>query len=579
MNSERKRFATVVAALCCLGVLAVSPSAFGAFMYKKYAVKYDQGYDILCEPYVVKRNDWILKVFKRKGEISYHDFRVFLQIFKRVNPHVKNVNQIRPGEYVLIPLRKIPLDSLPGQSTGTVTIPFVTLSKLPENAANSALDYIVSRGDTVSALISRHFGDYGTQSYQNGLRIFQRLNPQVKDLDLIFAGQKIMLPSHGGTGPSGQNEFQDYAPAHLLHREGSSSLSVRQILENAMRRAADALGAELLDKGVYYFPGDGGADASLDLARYPVMVFPNGSRILFQGAKGVVPETAKKAASFWKKLQFSSRSPKDSADRIITSAMELLEIFPGDDPLTFRDHGVSISLKAQYVIDINPFNREKHIVRCVTLIDSAAERTPHSIVRYLEQHGIVLREVVRGEKAGGPLITDGDSGAIEEKPTTVRAGSRREFAAGLIKALGLSYTPGAVISFPYAGIQVEAVTDLISTREGTPVFVDFGDLHGEAVDAVLKSGFTIVQILPGEDLSAAVPGLLNAAGVEFVRQAAIDAAVRKSRYNISLILPDYMITKFGRPSLLLTDAFLPIEIRHFLQKRNIGYVHMDFNAR
>ena len=76
-------------------------------LYKNYVVRYDRGWDILCEPYMVKKNDWVLKIFRQKGEIAHQNFRDFLGIFQRLNPHIKNIDMIRPGQAIDIPIRKL----------------------------------------------------------------------------------------------------------------------------------------------------------------------------------------------------------------------------------------------------------------------------------------------------------------------------------------------------------------------------------------------------------------------------------------------------------------------------------------
>ncbi|MBW2591766.1 MAG: hypothetical protein JRE58_01970, partial [Deltaproteobacteria bacterium] len=63
---------------------------------KSYIVHSDRGRDILCEPYTVRKNDWVYKLFRQKGELSHKDFPEFLGIFQRLNPHVHNINTIRP---------------------------------------------------------------------------------------------------------------------------------------------------------------------------------------------------------------------------------------------------------------------------------------------------------------------------------------------------------------------------------------------------------------------------------------------------------------------------------------------------
>ena len=111
-----------------LAVLAFMPlfltvDTDGAVLYKNYVVRYDRGWDILCDPYQVQPGDWVLKIFRQKGELAHNDFREFLGIFERLNPHVKDIDRIRPGQVVDIPARTIrPNAVLPGAQPPDVDV-------------------------------------------------------------------------------------------------------------------------------------------------------------------------------------------------------------------------------------------------------------------------------------------------------------------------------------------------------------------------------------------------------------------------------------------------------------------------
>jgi len=129
-----------------LAAIMIAPlKANAAFLYKSYTIRYDRGWDILCDPYVVQKNDWVLKLFRQKGEIAHKDFPEFLRIFQRINPHIRDVDRIQPGQYIMIPLRKLRQGSMPGQSTGIVTVPFVTISNIPEPLKVYSKAYKVQR--------------------------------------------------------------------------------------------------------------------------------------------------------------------------------------------------------------------------------------------------------------------------------------------------------------------------------------------------------------------------------------------------------------------------------------------------
>ncbi|MEA3280478.1 MAG: LysM domain-containing protein, partial [Thermodesulfobacteriota bacterium] len=177
----------------CLCIIAPYP-AEAAILYKTYIVKYDKGWDILCEPYIVQRNDWVFKLFRQKGEISHKHFPEFINIFKRINSHVRNIDLIRPGQRILIPLKKLKKDALPGQSSGIVTIPFVNIPNIPDIIKPYSTEYMVQKGDNISRLIAQKYGLYGTKSYKEGIKLLKLINPDLVDLDRIYTGQKLHMP-------------------------------------------------------------------------------------------------------------------------------------------------------------------------------------------------------------------------------------------------------------------------------------------------------------------------------------------------------------------------------------------------
>jgi hypothetical protein len=93
--------------------------------YKDYTVVTYQGRDVLCEPYVVRKNDWLYKIFKRKGELSETDFPFFISIFKQANPRIQNVDVIPAGTRILIPLKMTDRQDYTVDKDGKVKIPVV----------------------------------------------------------------------------------------------------------------------------------------------------------------------------------------------------------------------------------------------------------------------------------------------------------------------------------------------------------------------------------------------------------------------------------------------------------------------
>ncbi len=214
-----KSRAVLAAMLILTGGMIVNPPAWSEFLQKKFIICKDQGRDILCDPVVVQKNDFVIRLFKQKGEIAYSDFPKFLAIFKRLNPEVQDIDLIYPGQRVMVPLKIVEPGTLEGQATGTVSMPLITITNLPAQIQQNSMRYVVLEGDSVSSLICRTFGRLSTRSYKEVLEIFKYLNPEIEDLNLIRAGQTIQLPTQEVMDASWYPELFDRSGNLVVRQE------------------------------------------------------------------------------------------------------------------------------------------------------------------------------------------------------------------------------------------------------------------------------------------------------------------------------------------------------------------------
>ncbi|MCG6893186.1 MAG: LysM peptidoglycan-binding domain-containing protein [Desulfobacteraceae bacterium] len=554
-------------------LLVVPATGDAAFLYKNYIVKYDKGWDVLCDPYVVQPNDWVIKLFKQKGEISHEDFPEFLHIFRRINPHITDINRIRPGQQILIPLRKMPLGTLPGQDSGKVTIPFVTIHSMETAPPARAGTYRVRRGDTVSELISARFGRFGSEAYLRGIRLFQELNPHIQNLDLIFAGSDIRLPSPEQIADE-KTVRTGFSLPERERIDGDSFVSI--LLE-----LAHALGGRLMHKGIYYFPTQQGFDVPLDLVRTPVMETPGGIHLVFADAAEAKSISWDLLRQYWENARHvevgRSSTPQEVVSRVMASLPQEWHL----ERLSFSDKGISVEVRGQWLLqmaesDITPVRQV-----CVTLIESPAKRTSPAIQRYLEQRDIFVADFpVEAQKPADPN-PEKDSPAPNRSSSAawVEKGDIQKMIFEVLSAIGYPVKQKVKVSFPYAGVQIEAISNLVSTEAGNPVFIDFGNLYGEAEQAIRKSGFAIIQLKEaGSDLRRALPLLLKGLGYESGPTPIFEAAERPAHRCTTLTIPGILARKTDE-----TDegsrnrvffSFVPLNgnIVYFLQEKDIRVV-------
>ena len=585
--------ATIYFVIITLVCLITLPCAYAAFFYKSYVIRYDRGWNILCDPYVVKKDDWVFKLFREKGEISNRDFPEFLRIFKRLNPHIHDIDMIRPGQQIVIPLKKVDQDELPEQSSGVVTIPYLTNVTLPDDATKYSSDYRVNKGDCVSVLISKRYGNFGTPSYQNGEKLFRLMNPQIKDLNLIYAGQMIRLPES-----KNQNQLQALPqPQPPLSTEAiqktpeierpdssvtfdekiplSSSVNNRQEpSDSPLLKVASVLDAKLFNKGDYYIPRPGQEDYKVDLSQTPFIKLEDGKRVFFTSGNENQDTEINMLKSFWKDVLIVNLTPDDSMEKVFDTVFGSLEGDVIKHRLSFSDHGVEVEVKGQWIIEKPGKNGEAKRDLCITVIDDLKERTPQSIVRYLDQNNIIIKEILIGEHVEEPKSNVSRFNIGDKNLDIINAPDHETFVKDVLMAMGYQYAPNKNISFQYAGIQINATSNLAYKDNGNIFYIDFGNFYGDAIHAIEKSGYSIIQVKGNDGLDDIIQKLLGAMNISFLKDPTFLAAKRPADHNTRLTIPGFLMDHEGKSGVLLSLAPLHHQVIRYLTDNDIKVIRI-----
>lgn len=570
------------------------PCAYAAFFYKSYVIRYDRGWNILCDPYVVKKNDWVFKLFRQKGEISNRDFPEFLRIFKRLNPHIHDIDRIRPGQHILIPLKKVDQDELPEQSSNVVTIPYLTNVTLPDDPTKYSTDYRVKNGDCVSILISERYGNYGTQAYQKGEKLFRLMNPQIENLNLIYAGQMIHLPDPKiQSQPQSQTPIDSAAIPKNPERDRldnsvafdekislSSGVNDRQEpSDSPLSKVASVLDAKLFNKGNYYLPRPGHKDYKVDLSQTPFIKLEYGKRIFFISGDEKQDFDIRMLKSFWKDVLIVNVVPDDSMEKVFNKVFGSLEGDVIKHSLSFSDHGVEVEVQGKWIIEKPSKQGEAIRHLCITVINDLKERTPQSIVRYLEQNNIIIKEILIGKSIKEPKSNASRFNIADKNLGIIDTSDHEIFVKDVLIALGYQYSPNKNISFEYAGIQISATSNLATKSNDSMFYIDFGNFYGDAIHAIEKSGYFIIQVKDNDSLDDIIQKLLGAMNASFIKNPVFLAAERPADYNTRLTIPGFLMDHAGMSEVLLTLAPLHHGVIQFLTDNDIRIIRINLQGK
>jgi hypothetical protein len=585
-----KKLAFIIAALV---FFSFHPqTGFGAFLYKNYLIRQDGDLDILCDPYIVQKDDWVLKLFRTRGQISEQDFHDFLILFSKLNPSIKDLNKIMPGQHILIPLKKLLKSSLPGQSTGVVTIPFVTISKLPEAIQENSLVYEIRRGDNVSGIVSRTYTKNGNLSYGEAIKLFKLINPEIADIDRIYPGQEVNIPKSTvdsrkwyqslSTSPeAGVN-----AAAFTLNSSDGAGItgtpfqSQDALIENSPQNkhfvtVASTLDAKLMYKGKYHFPKTSQADFVLDLAKYPVMELPDGSKVLFQKDEDISTEDQALLRSHWNNLKFTTLSLQSSFEEIMSKVVSNDDDFKGQKLFSFEDRGVKITVLGKWMVASKQpgegFDRESSVNRpftFISIVNPKDKPIAPSIKKFLGRFNITIKEIT---PEGDPLYPDTsdacEGSEIDKK--IIYALDVKDFVKEFASSLGFRYTEKSDISFPYADLQVEAASNLISTHQGSHLLVDYGDLYGDAVSSIRKAGLEVLQVTNEMGQSFIAGEILRELKIKYAYTPEVMAVDRPENLTVSVHIPGLIYRDTKGEEYIITSALPDDNLVCFLN--SMGY--------
>lgn len=611
------RFRIGTAALFVL-LLFLGTDAAATFFEKHYAVKPVRGEDVLCDPYVVQKDDWVLRLFRQRGEIAREDFPMFLEIFEILNPDVDNINKIYPGQNILIPLRILPAGTFEDQESGSVVLPVITITRLPEIAEAYSTPHKVRYGEWVSKLVARSFGEVGSESYERGMDLFAHFNPEIENIDLIAAGQTVRLPDPAiiqspvyaelfeeKTSPPDMpdpprvaSEEEEAVPGEAAE-PGKEAVGTPSALPSltlplvdkirgfsntpVFSKAAVMLDGDVVNSGEYYFPREGQSDLRLALSETPLMVFDDGTTLLFTKREWLSDENRKVIERYRPDINIIFFEADMRLGTLVSTIVPVIDTDGGyERHLDVNRGGISIAIRGQYIY--NPPAMPWKI--CLSILEKPEMRVPEPVRDFLGDMDVVVRDWVEGENLSGWAKTVDTSGYRIPEKGRIPANPPEQFVEGLFRALGYRYQPDVKISFPYAGFQVSAHADLLSVNGGRDILIDYGDLGGDAIESIEKTGLQVLQLqrsrYPGDMLSQLAERRLLDTNADPI----FWTSARPRLYNPSIQIPGYLVSSREeaiRPQgmvanpypLLVSMVPLPDPLAAFLDQSGIRAVEAD----
>jgi hypothetical protein len=576
-----------------ISVLLVGSAAavWAAKPYKIYVINRYGAWDIVCDSYTVQKDDHIWDILRRKGSIAEEDFPRFVTILKGLNPGIKDVNKIYPSQKILVPLKQIEAKERPADSAPR----FITIPMIPDILYKT---HQVHSGEYLSRIVTAHLGVRWDEIPRDYFQTLKRLNPRIKNMDLIYPDQTIRIPALAAQEPPAAQPGPVASEVAMADEaatpENAMATAIPQALpapvsvetpvpeqgtpswQEGLAEAMKQLGSKLLASGQCYFPEKDRGDVTLDLAAFPVIELQDGRHLLLETGKGLPKDIEEAARASWKDLVILRPDPGDPYDVVLDKVFRAMfgEKVQKVIALPAFDDGIQVTLRGDWILPLEARRGNQGAYQCITLIETPEESTSGPVVQYLAEANIQVLDIVSpaGKEKAAPFSKEK---VLKDCLVLGIDGSSQEaFVSGFVSALGYSYDPHVPLSFDYAGFQVQTSANLIYGGRLADLVVDFGTFYGEAKSAVEAGGLRVLSIKPDEDLVTIAKQILAFTGTAYTEGPVFLAANRERSKAASLTIPGILISGVNEKRILLTQVRLHTRLCDFLMEKKIQPVQM-----
>jgi len=234
--------------------------------------------------HVVKKGEWIAGIFRSQ----FGDEPVPYVLIRRLNPGIRNLNRIHPGQRILLPV--------PGSSE-----PSESISDIGRGNSSPPVIYRILEGDSISRIILSEMNVNPAEALP-AYRLIRKLNPEIPDLNQLPVGQTLRLPpapARAAVPP----------PAPLktairpTEKSDAETATIADSLLGIIRPVINRMRGSVAVTGSYFIPLQEAIQITIDCSKIPVVELDDGTTVLLdyedrlsENLKGLIRQSWKNYA-------------------------------------------------------------------------------------------------------------------------------------------------------------------------------------------------------------------------------------------------------------------------------------------
>ncbi len=522
----------------------------------------------LIENYSVKKGDHLWQLFRERGMLEKRNLWELIDVLKRLNPSLQNLDLIHPGQRIVIPLTLTPVGGMPilASRPSVVTLPLEALKEMEMQ------NYTVKAGDSFIKVVKERFGVSEDEISGEYLRVLRRANPSIEDLNRIYPGQVVKLPVFSAqmirapiqqeTPPRPQDKKQPPLKGPLLTQQLTDIFSL--------------IGEEWVTAGEHFIPLKSGGQVNLKADAFPVLNLSNGNRVVVDLHRDLPEKMAQAITSSWDNYRIVPLNREDDLRQAlgrIFPACGYYRIHKQGEPVELVGD-IRIRMTADWIIQPLPSHGEG-IGRMIllTLTDSRTARMAPEIRSFLETLHLKVVEY--------PSVETPQPLALEDVNVIEAAQKGPELIEMVLNLTGKAFSRNMEIPV-YQGQKAQfsllVKADFFLYLDGRESIIDHSGLGEETLSLLRDQGIRVLSVHGEKDPYLAVSRILEFVGVKFDSNPhPFVAANSGESRNVKMTIPGIVFQDNHGQNIFASHLKLPDEIVGFLFKKGYKILNLELS--
>ncbi len=566
-----------------------------------------QGREVEGEDRQIGRGDSLWRILVEEKGVSGKQFRSYIVIIRGLNPHVKNLDLLRIGDKIFIPLR--PAQLLEDRPTE------VAAGARAQPGSGTITNYRVKAGEHLYQILREQLNLAEDRMVAQYFALVRDLNPERKNWDVLVDGEMIRLPaavrvyeipatapafsSRSSGAPSATVDAKPapvpvpvveaqvkpaIEPTPALATQRPAIIDRREVLRSPAKenlalfaKVAESMGSQMQQSGEEVINLKDGA-VRFDKRNYPVVFNP----LLKQ--RVVLDPEDKIPPSLRTKLGDPSIGapivPLANGVSIQDAVSQLLaglgyQALPADRPVIIQEDGISYEAKGNWMALAPEESNKPQEVFVINLSDDGVE-IPEYLRAQLAKKGLHLKDILLSPTANPERREDKSVAKSFVTPAKVWPRDKKDIVDNLLFAFGIPFGVAETLSVELQnGLRIDARTDRVFELSGKRVALFFQKSDAEIRQTLQdKDGVRTVEIeiasLTSREVISRLLSLLGAQVTYSEHRFAAAGGSAQDRLTV---------TAWGfhvpKRSLFITDRQIPAALNRFFSEKGLEIVYFQ----